>query len=134
MSESCTLCKQKNLNNSLRIHWIDIAKGLAILCVFLGHTQSTPSAVSNYIYLFHMPVFFLLSGYCFSNRRKFVDFIVNKARTLLVPVLTLGMGGSLIVALLLHFVKHEGFPWQSVYLLQCCFSMLLHICVKKNGC
>ncbi|MBQ8345321.1 MAG: acyltransferase family protein, partial [Clostridia bacterium] len=45
-----------------RISWIDIAKGIAILLVLLGHTIC-PTWMSVYIYSFHMPLLFVLSGY-----------------------------------------------------------------------
>lgn len=44
---------------------IDILKGLCIILVILGHS-GFPAL--NFIYLFHMPAFFITSGYCFSNR------------------------------------------------------------------
>ena len=43
-----------------RIEEIDIAKGLGILCVLLGHRSE--GAVMAFLYLFHMPLFFVLSG------------------------------------------------------------------------
>lgn len=41
--------------------WIDATKGLGILLVIAGHTFS--GYLYNVIYLFHMPMFFLISGY-----------------------------------------------------------------------
>lgn len=40
----------------------DIAKGIGILLVVIGHTCSSNSIVHGFIYSFHMPLFFLLSG------------------------------------------------------------------------
>lgn len=62
-----------------RITWIDLAKGFTILLVVFGHviiglfdanlyigaTQSHLLTAVQAIYLFHMPVFFALSGYFF---------------------------------------------------------------------
>ena len=45
-----------------RIRYIDIAKGIGIISVIIGHT--IPESV-NIIYSFHMPLFFILSGYFF---------------------------------------------------------------------
>ncbi len=49
-----------------RIAWIDMLKGLAIILVVVGHNAS--ETVSNFIYCFHMPLFFLLSGFVFSPK------------------------------------------------------------------
>ena len=54
-----------------RIIWIDISKGLGIILVVLGHTSlSKISQISyDWIYSFHMPLFYLLSGLCFNNHK-----------------------------------------------------------------
>lgn len=46
-----------------RIAWIDVAKGLAILLVIAGHSLGYNSLICKIIYSFHMPLFFILSGY-----------------------------------------------------------------------
>lgn len=46
-----------------RVAWLDIAKGIAILCTIVGHTVSYGSRARNLIFSFHMPLFFLLAGY-----------------------------------------------------------------------
>ena len=48
-----------------RIGWIDTAKGIGLLCVILGHL-SIP-LVDAWVYFFHMPLFFFLSGVVFSG-------------------------------------------------------------------
>lgn len=45
-----------------RKQWVDILKGILIIMVVLGHSYFE---YSKYIYWFHMPVFFMLSGYVF---------------------------------------------------------------------
>lgn len=99
-----------------RIHWIDIAKGIAIICVFLGHTVSSPSEIGNFVYSFHMPLFFLLSGYCFSSRRKFGDFVLTKLKTIVLPIFSLGLTGAIVVAVLSYFLKHENIDWKWLFL------------------
>ena len=50
--------------SSLRIEWIDICKGLGIFLVVIGHTSiaQISQTVYNWIYSFHMPMFYMLSG------------------------------------------------------------------------
>ena len=45
---------------------IDIMKGVGILCVILGHIGSLH--VGNLFYSFHMPLFFIISGYLYKER------------------------------------------------------------------
>ena len=45
-----------------RLKWLDIAKGLGIILMVLGHT-SIPKFASDFIWSFHMPLFFIASGF-----------------------------------------------------------------------
>ncbi|MDF0544361.1 acyltransferase family protein [Sphingobium sp. H39-3-25] len=45
-----------------RIDWIDHLRGLGIVLVVIGHVTSS-APLHHWIFLFHMPLFFLLSGY-----------------------------------------------------------------------
>lgn len=47
-----------------RDNTVDILKGIAILLVVIGHF-SPVQQVENFIYSFHMPLFFFLSGITF---------------------------------------------------------------------
>ena len=49
------------MNN--RIIWVDIAKGIGVFLVVIGHMPSFPEWLRAWIFSFHMPLFFLLSGY-----------------------------------------------------------------------
>ena len=53
-------------DTKIRDENIDVLKGLAIICVVLGHCDA-PGGAS--IYLFHMAVFFMASGYCFDAEK-----------------------------------------------------------------
>lgn len=71
-----------------RIIWIDAAKGLGIILIVLGHLASVeePSAFYVYIYAFHVPLFFFISGLTLKPGGKpFGAVLSDKARTLLVP-------------------------------------------------
>jgi fucose 4-O-acetylase-like acetyltransferase len=50
------------MNTKKRIEWVDVVKGMAIPLVIIGHTAQSEAWIT-YIYSFHMPLFFLLSGY-----------------------------------------------------------------------
>ncbi|MGK4214559.1 acyltransferase family protein [Barnesiella intestinihominis] len=71
-------------NNYSRDRSIDIAKGIGIILVVYGHLVNP---IHREIFLFHMPLFFLLSGYFFSGKGSMKDYIIKKAKTLLYPFL-----------------------------------------------
>lgn len=63
---------------------IDIAKGIGIFLVVLGHTTSNEMLL-KWIYSFHMPLFFFLSGLFHSQGKNYKEFLMKKAKGLLVP-------------------------------------------------
>ncbi len=86
-----------------RASFLDIAKGIGIILVVLGHTFGKPEIIYDTIYSFHMPLFFIISGYVYKpekyNEFGFKKILLNKAKRYLIPfyifaainlVLTLG--------------------------------------------
>ncbi|MDD3416394.1 MAG: acyltransferase family protein [Lachnospiraceae bacterium] len=80
-------------NQTKRIQWIDEMKGFLILCVVLGHiadgylkANTFPEIalvlrnLNNVIYSFHMPLFFLVSGFVFSRAYLSLNGISNLKR------------------------------------------------------
>lgn len=47
---------------SKRLDWIDIAKGIAIILVIVGHTVPNPSPLRHAIFSFHMRCSLFLPG------------------------------------------------------------------------
>ena len=84
-----------NQRESCRLKWIDIAKGIAILCVIIGH--SCDGFVRILIYSFHMPLLFIISGY--TIKESPIDGIVERelkdAKRLLIPCLWVRFAGVL---------------------------------------
>ena len=70
-----------------RIEYIDIAKGIGILLVVLGHNsiKIEHPIVFRVIYSFHMPFFFLLSGLFFNSEYSFFKLTRKRFDTLLKP-------------------------------------------------
>lgn len=67
-----------------RIVEFDIAKGIGIILVVIGH-QNIPHSVTNWIFSFHMPLFFILSGFFFSSKRKFYEIFKRRVKSLIIP-------------------------------------------------
>lgn len=51
-----------------RIGWIDVAKGIAMILVVLGHNPM-PSLAVKIIYALNVPIFFMMSGYTFKTEK-----------------------------------------------------------------
>lgn len=69
-----------------RINWIDWAKVIAISLVVFGHTPMTPDNFpQKYITNFHMPLFFLISGYLTKKECFNIDTMKKYWHTLIIP-------------------------------------------------
>lgn len=78
------------MKNVGRVQYIDISKGIAIYLVVLGHICLNTD-YSRYIYAFHIPLFFFISGiFCKPDKYPtFIDFVRSKAKLLLIPYASL---------------------------------------------
>lgn len=78
-----------------RIEYFDIARGIAIILMIIGHVVDF-GWKRNIIFSFHMPLFIIISG-MFYREKNFKDFIVNIIKKLILPYI--------IVILITGFVK-----------------------------
>lgn len=73
---------------------VDIIKGIGIILVIMGHISEN-LFINRLIYSFHMPLFFILSGYAYINYNKtnnIKDFIIKKLKTIVIPYFIYGGG------------------------------------------
>jgi len=77
------------LEQTKRIEALDIAKGIGIILVIIGHMVS--SYPFMWIYSFHMPLFFIISGICFKEEKypSFLQFIKKRIQTIAIPAVAL---------------------------------------------
>ena len=86
-----------------RIPWIDVAKGIGMILVVIGHC-TPPQEVRNFIASFHMPLFFVLAGIVFSTSQTNGHRIARDLKRLIVPyIVTCGF-----IAIFLLIIHHNG--------------------------
>lgn len=66
---------------------VDAIKGMGIVCMVAGHCAFP---FTHFIYLFHMAIFFIASGYCYKHDNSnsittVIDFISRKFKSLWLP-------------------------------------------------
>jgi len=78
--------------NKKRIIWLDQARAIGMFVVMIGHALAAGKS-KKYIYSFHMPLFFILSGMTFKNsdEKSVKDYIIDKIKKLLVPYFILNL-------------------------------------------
>ena len=86
---------------------INIAKGIGILLMVAGHS-GMPNLLTHFVYAFHMPLFFIISGYCF--KEKYINepwtFVRKRFKGLYVPY---------VKYMLLFILLHNVFTYMHFY-------------------
>ena len=73
--------QQTAQGGSPRIREIDMAKAIGVICMLIGHRTVGP--IHDYVYLFHMPLFFILSGCTMKEEKLSVGQILRRENKLL---------------------------------------------------
>ncbi len=70
--------------NPGRIKYWDIAKGITILLVILGHAENINPYIRFIIFSYHMPFFFIANAYFIKNY-NLIESIKKSSKLLLIP-------------------------------------------------
>ena len=110
-----------------RLDWLDVAKGLGIVLVVLGHTErglvasgiapeSWRSGLDFYLYTFHMPLFMFLAGLNVpqSLRAGARRFILRKLATIVWPYVLWSMILGTVGILLSSHTNNPG-DWSDLW-------------------
>lgn len=90
-----------------RITFFDLAKGIAILLIIVGHNR-IPPYLTSWIYSFHVPVFLIISGY-FYKERSFKEILKKGFFQLLLPmIVTIGITSLGLAVMFLKSGKWQG--------------------------
>lgn len=86
--EEVLVNKKENVKNELvlpkkRIEYLDIARGIAIILMIIGHIVDF-GWKRNAIFSFHMPLFVIISG-MFYREKKIIPFVTNIIKKLILP-------------------------------------------------
>lgn len=85
-----------------RLEFMDVAKGIAILAIIIGHLPNRPVFLTNFCFSFHVPIFFIISGYFF-KKAPWKKLLCSKSKHLLGPYILTCLGVILISTFLLVY-------------------------------
>ena len=77
------------MQNRWRIDWVDVARGYGILCVIVAHCEV--GRIGTWMYTFHLPLFFIISGYLFTYKEDCKLFLKRKIKSMIGPYFYLGI-------------------------------------------
>lgn len=101
-----------------RLLYLDCLKGIGIILMVFGHLEISQNILAHWIYAFHMPLFFIVSGVLWSVKDNVEDVslkAVFKKRLfqLGVPYLIFCLI-KILFYFLLAFAAHETCDWQDL--------------------
>lgn len=77
------------MDSNKRLYYLDNARGLALLGVIIGHIFQYDNILITWIYSFHIPLFFIISGsllyYKDTVNKNFLDLIISRIKSILLP-------------------------------------------------
>lgn len=81
----------------MRIRYIDLTKGFAIILMLWGHTMTSVDEIHVWIYSFHMPIFFIICGILIKIKKekdkgehRLGNIIIRRLYTAGIPYFTFG--------------------------------------------
>lgn len=85
-----TMNKESIDYKKIRIEYIDIFRAIGIILMIMGHI-GFGDKFDYFIHAFHMPMFFVISGYFFHKTNDTKKFLIKKIKTLLIPYSSFGI-------------------------------------------
>lgn len=85
--------------------FVNLVKGFGIILIVVGHVVTGP--LRDLLYVFHVPLFFFLSGYLFRAKSDFWNLFFSKFKSLILPYLMYLLLFTSIMVLKVY-VEDEG--------------------------
>lgn len=92
-----------------RITYLDSLKGFIILLVIIGHIYPSTNSIKIWLYSFHMPIFFIISGLLFNydTTKDIPSFVNKKIKSILIPYVMFSITTISLNLLISHALTGE---------------------------
>lgn len=98
-----------------RLDYLDVVKGFSIILVVLGHIYFRESLISKYIYSFHVPVFFIVTGMLlkYKNENNIKKVLINRFKGIMIPYFIFDFF-NIIIYLCLNGFTYQNARWNII--------------------
>jgi fucose 4-O-acetylase-like acetyltransferase len=101
-----------------RLDWVDFCKGIGIIGVIISHCAAKGTFPRSFLFSFHMPLFFILSGYTMrptKTRKDLARKTVRDLKNLILPVLIFSAIRFLVIPLFENNFSFENYDriWEA---------------------
>ncbi|SDP52965.1 acyltransferase family protein [Clostridium gasigenes] len=102
--------KVDSFNN--RYKWIDVLKFLGIFAIYLGHCGEVSGKLYKFVFLYHVPLFFFVSGFFALNNMNMNirEYILKKFRQLIIPYMCFALINIVSFAILENYDISDILP------------------------
>lgn len=92
-------------DNKVRYDWVDTLKFLGILFIYVGHYADAAGLFYKYVFQFHVPMFFFISGFFFKNNtsENIINFAIKKFLKYMLPYFILNILYIVVCCLLNNY-------------------------------
>lgn len=130
-----------------RERWVDVLKFLGIFAIYLGHFAKMGGLFYEYVFAFHVPLFFFVGGFFYRparNIKENIKQIVNKFCHIMIPYYIFGLikvcvesiydnnGARVVLLQLYEILLGRRNCVGSLWFLTCFFSTIVLITILYN--
>lgn len=142
------------VNNKKRVDWVDVLKGLGMIAIFLGHEGASAGKLYLFVFSYHVPLFFFVSGF-FSKVKEgesFIQFVKRKFQNIMIPYYGFVFISIIILVLFNNYdlnvlpyilkngvlgIRNQVFPSSAwflpcIFLMSIIYNLILRIVKKRN--
>lgn len=137
-----------NSENKKRIDWIDTLKLIGIFYIYLGHLGKDAGKLYPFVFSFHVPLFFLISGLFFrapSNYKDALHKVKGAFFKIIIPYFVFSLIGIVIYAIKWDYSTdsiissildvllgmRNKVPLASLWFLPCLFVVIIYYCIAS---
>ena len=91
---------------SSRSRTVDIARGIAMIAIVIGHLGVHD--INRVVFTFHLPIFFIITGYYLKTDESFEAVVKKRFRTLIVPYF-LTCAAVIIFAVIINILNTDNY-------------------------
>ena len=99
----------QKIENKKRVQYIDIARGIAIILMVIGHTIDQ-GVKRNIIFSFHMPLFIIISGFFYKDK-PFKKTIKDIFLKLILPYIICTLLVNIVKCNDIHYLGNQILEW-----------------------
>ena len=118
-----------------RINWIDWAKAIGIYLVVTGHAHHHHADVVPFIFMIHMPLFFVISGYLFKTECTLRELSIRNIRGLVIPYILYNIIASSYWFVVggIKYALSQPFDWNNCVIVPAMNTLLGHSLGSFDG-